>query len=69
MDIIEVRHTIMKWIISCDRIEQIDQLQKSIPPIIDTLFEGKESKIVIDASKVSLLDEMIIQRELLKQTV
>jgi len=66
MDIVEVKETIIKWVRSCVRIEQIEGLEKSAPAIIDTLFDKIESPLVIDLAKATLLDEMETQKELIK---
>lgn len=67
MDIVEVKDTIIKWICSCDRIEQVDGLEKSAPDIIDTLFDKKESPLVIAMAKATLTTVMEEQKKLLNQ--
>ena len=67
MDIVDVKDTIVKWICSCDRIEQVEGLEKSAPDIIDTLFDKKESALVIAMAKATLITVMETQKQLLNQ--
>ena len=67
MEIVDVKDTIVKWICSCDRIEQVEGLEKSAPDIIDTLFDKKESALVIAMAKATLITVMETQKQLLNQ--
>jgi len=67
MDILETNDILVKWIHSCDREEQLDELNKFIPEILITLFERSEKKEVIKDVITFLLQEMDNQRGLIKR--
>lgn len=62
MTIKEVTATIIKWIKSCDRIEQLEGLEQSAPKIIDCLFDKVESELTVELTKAGLLTVIEIQK-------
>lgn len=58
MNINEVKTTILGWIKSCNRAEQIDGLEKSAPAIIDNLFSYSVSDLTIQLTKAELSTAM-----------
>lgn len=67
MDIKEVRDTVLRWVHSCNRVEQLDRLQKSAPEIIYTLFDKTESELSIDLTVGQLLTAIDLQKEKIKK--
>lgn len=61
MNINEVKAILLKWIMSCDRAEQIDGLEKSAPTIIDNLFSYSASALTIELTKAELSTAMDAQ--------
>lgn len=66
MDINDVKDTILKWIYSCDTIEQVEGLELSIGDIINT-FGKTESDIVIRETKFFLSSRIQEQKIIIKR--
>jgi hypothetical protein len=67
MDIHATKDILVSWIQSCNREQQIDRLEISIPEILNTLFERSERKEEIEWVKTSLINKMAEQRKIIKR--
>lgn len=67
MKINEVQETILKWVKSCDKEEQIDLLAEVVAEFVVMRFEGKEDKRLIEITRDYLLREMAEQKLIIKR--
>lgn len=67
MTIQEIKETLLKWIRSCDKEEQIDLLTEVIAEFVVKRFESKEDQKVIDWTMDYLLHEMADQKLIIKR--
>ena len=67
MDIVDTRDTLLLWLSSCKTSEQIYLFGEVVNEYIVDRFSGKESSVIIESAKHSLLEQMDIQLTIINQ--
>lgn len=66
MNIIDVKETILKWVLSCDKPEQVDLLADVVAEFVVNRFEKTESPLVIEIIRDILISAMADQKLIIR---